>query len=475
MNKIVVEVVPRFGFHDKANAYITPHYAVHNGRYKLPLKDHPHVFKIGDKHYESASEPKAIKAKKGNPKTIYDRIEKAYGINAELMLAWVYGTWIATECYKNIGHFPFFSIFGKHGTGKSCLVSAMSFIRGIDIEGITLDKAIVTNKGFTRVAANLKDTHLCLIENNDKSNSTLSENSLLPWYNGQNVLLRAKFSNNNETHQEVFRSPVLFAQNYETFGIEALKSRIVSTLQTKDNFAKTEKAYQAFSNISKGQFARLGIELMKARKDILEKVFKNILTCKKRFLKEGVEPRIADTHAIILALHETVFVNHFKWSSTDLFPTLLNMAKLKEESSSQSSSFHFTTFIEILQECSINPENGCIALNGNQIGKVVKTKSDGKTIAISFSLLCQCDFFSKMIKQPEAFREGLTHTSHFIKASSAKIGIGANSSSKKCLFFEGRILELIKSKKKKDPKKEAEAIEKDDIDLDDLNLAHLTG
>jgi hypothetical protein len=152
--------------------------------------------------------------------------------------------------------FPFLSLVGPPGTGKSGLIDILNRMLGRAVdEGLNVEE-VDTAKGTTRLMASVSNLPIAILEMDKAKARRFNLNRLLTLFNRAPLQTRANRSNDLTVNTLRFRGALVFAQNVEQFAGEAQKGRVVSLAFSKQGQdADTLAALLQIQNLPPGRLA----------------------------------------------------------------------------------------------------------------------------------------------------------------------------------------------------------------------------
>lgn len=247
-----------------------------------------------------------LKPRKGaSLNKIYDLIGRAWPHNGHLAVAYAVSSWFVYCVKRELGFFPFLSLWGDTQTGKSWLVRVLNGMQCLDEEGMPMTK-LNTGKGEIRKLAQRAGLFKALLEGNAAEKARFDMESLLTLFNhGNSLQVRAVKSNGIETKETEFLSSLIFVQNKEPFTSKAQMERVISSKEFKNsdiNEATTE-AFRELLKIPLQELAQCYVSIMSHRKSIEETWYGEYLKARNEILEAIPDNRIAETHGLLLAFH----------------------------------------------------------------------------------------------------------------------------------------------------------------------------
>ncbi|MFZ2630937.1 MAG: hypothetical protein WA081_17220 [Desulfosalsimonadaceae bacterium] len=274
---------------------------------------------------------------------IYDLIIQAYGFErGAVAVVWIFLSWFVAAIKKELGYFPFLSLFGDAGAGKTGLIKILNALQCIQEEGLPI-ASTSTRKGGERKLSQRSGLFIALLEAtvdpNGKSKA-FDFDRLLTLFNENALGVSAKFSNDRSTVQLPFQSSLCFVQNVEPFSTRPQRERVISLRFKKSDLTPaTRAAFLKLSAITPGRLASFFISVMKHRTVIetdwlteYHKAYSELSA----ILSDGQgpddlpDPRLCGNYALILAFHRLLMqvINH---PALDLKPAVSRLLLLKQK------------------------------------------------------------------------------------------------------------------------------------------------
>jgi hypothetical protein len=344
------------GYDDASGAYVFKDFLIDiKGKYRGP--DKRGFFEVSKKEYVKPPSYKTIlpdtEVSTETTREIYKLIYRAWNMRGLVAIAWVVASWFVNQIKELIGFFPFLSFCGETQTGKSWLSRNLNALQAIDEEGLPMAK-VNTMKGEIRKIAQRSGLFKSLLEGNDPEKSRFDYESILPLYNDNPLQTRARISNDRQTHELPFKSALLFVQNKEPFKSRAAKERVVSLyFERKDINEETTEAFDKLVAMSRPQLAGFFVKIMSSKRpQIEEKWFQYFQKAKSDLKKEIIDPRITETHAIILAFHR-ILTKMMSFSDTyDLTAFIAELGQRKVKACQHREETLADYFFQLLDDLS---------------------------------------------------------------------------------------------------------------------------
>ena len=167
---------------------------------------------------------------------------RVFGSEGVVALAWWLGTLFAEQIRAAHSSWPFLEIVGQAGAGKSTLIEFLWKLFGRrDYEGIDPLKA--TTAARRRMFAQTSNLPVVLIESDREEGKSrgFEWDELKPAYNGRSIGSRGVKNSGNETLEPPFRAGILISQNNPVDASEAIISRIVQVLMSRNHHSQNSK------------------------------------------------------------------------------------------------------------------------------------------------------------------------------------------------------------------------------------------
>ena len=169
-----------------------------------------------------------------NPKAELDWVPDfllAFGMRGLFGLCFFVGSLFCMQFRAATGAFPFLSLVGVPGTGKSALLMFLWRLLGRSgYEGTALTD-VSTAKGLFRILEHFSGLPTVFLEADEvdpkKAKGLLNPENFKPLYNGGSVRTSAMKTTGSETHSPLFRSTVVFAQNGDVEGSQGFQERLM--------------------------------------------------------------------------------------------------------------------------------------------------------------------------------------------------------------------------------------------------------
>jgi len=305
-----------------------------------------------------------------NIKDFFETLFKAHSYRGLLSLGFWTASLFSHIIFDQFGFFPFLSLHGNPHCGKSDLAKLLNCCFFIDWEGINMTKAN-TQKGELRKISQKCSLVTPMIEGR-KEKSRFDYDSILGAYNRNATQIRAKNTNDNETHELPFESTLAFVQNTEQFQSKAAKERVISILfQEPELTDETFQAWQKLSEYSSEELAFIGHSVLSKREFFEEHFVEEVKLCATILREMDVKiDRISKNHAIPYAAIK-LFCKAFniKVNHGELLQYVIELGKTKIETSRTENLLadHFFDCLVQLKQASPNQlNNGGYAIQNRE-------------------------------------------------------------------------------------------------------------
>lgn len=215
-----INILPYIGYYKEHDAYIFNKIAV-QGKKVIPINgdDFFPLKKCGVK--TSVNTPFTI-----NPTINLNWLEDyktAFGVNGLVALAWWVSTFYIQQIRTKHKDFPYLSIIGKAGTGKTDLINFLYKMTGLDGAKMPLNPNVDTLSGFytslakygnVPILLNEVDNEQSLEHMRGKHTARFNWNTLKQLYDGENIRTRSR-ANSRNTEGFVFKSNLIVSQNVD--------------------------------------------------------------------------------------------------------------------------------------------------------------------------------------------------------------------------------------------------------------------
>ena len=288
-------------------------------------------------------------------KAVIKLIRQVYGNRGLMTLAFYVATLFKSEFLQRKGAFPYLSVSGLKGSGKTTLIDFCNHAFFQLWTGINASRSS-TFKGLSRM---LYHRHSLVIPYNESNGEVigLDENQLLTGYHGGSLYVRAALSNDSSIINLPFNASLVFVQNIEPFSIGAVKERVISLrFQNAAEGAVTDESRAAMKELtalSTAQRAGIGHFILSNFKSIREQIFTDLDDTESGFATELESPRVAFTHAVLMstcqALLQAARFETKEISEMKLAEEILNLAKTKDKQSGGENDVA-STFMENFEQ-----------------------------------------------------------------------------------------------------------------------------
>ena len=198
--------------------------------------------------------------------------------------------------------FPFLSLYGPAGTGKTSMLLLLNRFLGRDVgEGLSLN-SVDTAKGTTREIARVSNLPIALLEMDRLKAARFEMLRLLPLFNRGALQLRAVKSHDLTTNETGFLGALIFAQNDEPFLGEPQKSRVVSLGFLEKLAGERLQANKDLLGMPYGALAAFRHQILSHRDEAQKLLFDAYEEFEGRLAGDGINnARVAQTHAVVMA------------------------------------------------------------------------------------------------------------------------------------------------------------------------------
>ncbi len=305
-----VETIPYIGYNKLWKTYVYNQYAVHNGVVYPKNKDG--YFEI--KNHLNIKSTLELSDFDHNIEYINNWLDDyliSFGEKGLVALAFWVGT-LFVEQIRESGHpWPFLTITGKAGAGKSFLITFLWMLFGRDqAEGENPSTA--SEAGGSRYLVQVSNLPVVYIEGDinhpNKSGMPRQQatnfEALKPLFNGRSPRMTAPKTNDNKINSQPFKGGLVISQNEPVTGSEAIESRLVDLYFDKSHH--TQDSALAVDRLSRLKTHEVSGFLFHALKheaqaiNIVEKDFIYYRNYVQSHLKEFSNSRIETTHGLIL-------------------------------------------------------------------------------------------------------------------------------------------------------------------------------
>ena len=321
------------GYDQETRWYIFQSFAIDpKGRLVLPESGGDYFLMDNDQYIRGSQNFKSVIRKVSDehlPIGVFlKEIYEAYGGHGLIST----GFWIASlfsqPIFEAFGFFPFLSMYGEPGAGKSTLATVLNRALSMsDWEGIPLNRTN-TAKGPQRQIASQSSVAVPLLE--WTQGSKVSEEDLLNLYARNPQQIRAASTNDVEYLEIPFKCSLVFVQNDQPFTLRQVKERIVSVKFDKEHQTEaTTVAARALLNRKPVLTLTFGIQLLKQRQYFESGIVDQVQEALGILEEKGIHHRrICDNHAIPLG----GFMVLLKWLEANQRIDEDDLAKWKEAS-----------------------------------------------------------------------------------------------------------------------------------------------
>ncbi len=236
-------------------------------------------------------------------KQIIRLLRRIYGNQGLMVLAFYVVTLLKHEVLQRKSAFPYQSLSGEKGSGKTTLIDFLNQAFFQLWQGVSASRSS-TYKGLSRV---LYHRHSLVIPYNESNNNVigLDENQLLTGYHGGSLYTRAAQTNDSTVINLPFDAGLVFVQNLEPFSIGAVKERVIS-LRFKNASEggvsdDSREAIKELTALSTTQRAGIGHRIFSDLKNIRQRIFADLDKLEGYLAGEVQSPRVAFTHGLLMS------------------------------------------------------------------------------------------------------------------------------------------------------------------------------
>ena len=357
----VVRLVDRLGYDPQSGCYLFGKVAYDQKGQRIAANDKGFFPGLGLR----CSSSELIEYNLDNPdsidlKSIIQLLRKIYGNRAVFAMSYFIATLLKQEFVKKHSAFPFLSMAGPKGSGKTTLVNFLNNVffqlwQGIASKDASTDKA---------VGRRFYHRHSLVIPFNEANGDlpkNLPENALLDAYHGGSLYDRAAKSQDAEVIGLPFDAGVAFVQNLEPFTMPAVKERVVTLrfLNAEEGGVtdETRTAMRELEGLATSTRAAIGHKLMGILSALKRDIFAEMSGLQDDLREHGVlSPRVAYTHSVVGAttkalLSRTGFSDE-EIQAMEIIQELADLALLKDAKSGGSNDAT-TAFFEAFDQLSI--------------------------------------------------------------------------------------------------------------------------
>ena len=359
----VVRLVDRLGYDPQSGCYLFGKRAYDQKGQRIEANDKGFFPGLGLR----CSSSELIEYNLDNPdsidlKSIIQLLRKIYGNRAVFAMSYFTATLLKQEFLKKHSAFPYLSMAGPKGSGKTTLVNFLNNVffqlwQGIASKDASTDKA---------VGRRFYHRHSLVIPFNEANGSlpkNLPENALLDAYHGGSLYDRAAKSQDAEVIGLPFDAGMAFVQNLEPFTMPAVKERVVTLrfLNAEEGGVtdETRTAMRELESLATSTRATIGHKLMEMLSALKRDIFAEMSGLQDELREHGVlSPRVAYTHSVVGAttnalLSRTGFSDE-EIQAMEIMQELADLALLKDAKSGGSNDAT-TAFFEAFDQLSAQP------------------------------------------------------------------------------------------------------------------------
>jgi hypothetical protein len=282
-------------------------------------------------------------------------IRRVYGNQGLMVLAFYVATLLKDDFINQKSAFPYLSISGLKGSGKTTLIDFCNQAFFQLWGGLNASRE-TTGKGMLRT---LYHRHSLVIPYNESNKGMigLDENKLLYAYHGGSLYIRADTTNDANTINLPFHASLAFVQNIEPFTIGAVKERVISLrFKNASEGGVTDDSRVAMKELMRmaaSQRAGIGHQIFASLKEIRQQVFSDLDDTEAGLTEYLQSPRVAFTHSVLLstcqALLSKAGFERSKISEMELVQEVLSLAQKKDNQSGGENDIA-DTFIENFEQ-----------------------------------------------------------------------------------------------------------------------------
>lgn len=234
-----VDTIDYVGYSKEHRAYVYNDIAVHAGKI-VPLNAEDY-FDLGRQSVKTLSQSLHLEINANRDEYRADwatMLWRAYGGKGVVALAYWLGSLFAEQIRTDQASFPFLEVVGEAAAGKSTLLEFLWKLCGRnDYEGA--DPAKMTHAGRARYFSQVSNLPVVLIES-DREQQDGAKQRQFDWdelkslYNGGSLRVRGVKNSGNDTYEPPFRGSIVISQNAPVDASEAILTRIVQLLLTRE-------------------------------------------------------------------------------------------------------------------------------------------------------------------------------------------------------------------------------------------------
>lgn len=309
MNIKTVQTIDFIGYSKEHNAYILNDVAIKEGR--VSKQNEQDYFQFGKLSVKSLSNSPELSINTNLDE--YDRswahqVHTAFGPAGVVFTAFWLGTLFAEQIRTQHKSYPFYEFVGQAGAGKSTLIEfAWKLCGRRDYEGFDPSKSTIAarSRSFSQVA----NLPVVLIESDrdqDKAKQKQFDwDELKTAFNGRAIRSMGVKNTGNDTYEPPFRGAVVISQNAPVEAGEAILSRLLSDIVTRERHNTTTKvAAEWLERVPMEHVSGFFITAAQKEKPLMELFNRNSSFYEHHLLKmdEIRMVRIAKCHGQVMAL-----------------------------------------------------------------------------------------------------------------------------------------------------------------------------
>ncbi len=348
-----VHLVGRLGYDKRSNCYVFGNFLYDNNGNRHQANTDGFFAKQGlvcqtdedlIEHYELIDLKKVISL-----------ILRIYGNQGLMVLAFFVATLLKSDCISRKSAFPYLSLSGLKGSGKTTLIDFCNQAFFQLWTGINASQSS-TQKGLSRA---LHHRHSLVIPYNESNGRMigLDENQLLTAYEGGSLYTRAAKTNDSSIINLPFDASLLFVQNHEPFSIGAVKERVISLkFKNVSEGGVTEdsrKAMKELNRMTKEERAGIGHQIFSSLKEIRQQLFEHLDKTENGLVRHLQSPRVAFTHSVLLSACQALLTKagfqHSEIADMKIADEIISLAKGKDRKSGGENDIA-NTFFEIFEQ-----------------------------------------------------------------------------------------------------------------------------
>ena len=227
-----------------------------------------------------------------NVQEMLQTMKNVYGNRGLLVTSYYTATLLKHRILQEEKAFPFLSIFGQKGSGKTTLVDFLNQCFFQNWQGIMASErstAAALSRQFHRYSSLV----IPFNESNGRFPRTFEEGRLLNAFHGGSLYDRAKYDNSNDIISLPFNAGLVFCQNHEPFSIGAVKERVINLqfLNAEEGGVTdgTREAMKRLIRYTPADRAALGHTIFSKIQELEKYLFENLPMMKEWLAKEGIE------------------------------------------------------------------------------------------------------------------------------------------------------------------------------------------